>query len=102
MLVVARRFALGAVAVLFVLIAAVFAYGNPDPIDLDIGLMRFDNVSLTVVLAVTFVAGALFGAFVSGFAVMRHFRERRTLRRSLKRAEAELDSLRRLPLPDAD
>ena len=84
------------------LIAAVFAYGNPEPISLDIGLTRFDEVSLTIVLAVTFVAGALFGAFFFGFTLFRHYRERRSLRRSLMRAESELASLRRLPYPDAD
>ena len=102
LLVAARRLAIGAIAVLFVLIAAVFAYGNQEPISLDIGLMRFDEISLTVVLALTFVAGALFGALIVGLTLMRHYRERRTLRRSLRRAESELDQLRRLPLSDAD
>lgn len=102
MLVLARRLALWAVAVVFVLIAAVFAYGNPMPISLDIGLMRFDEVSLTVVLAITFAAGAFFGAFFFGVALLRHYRERHVLRRSLKRAETELEGLRRMPPPDAN
>ena len=97
-----RRLLLVAIAIVFVLIAAVFAYGNQEPIAIDIGFMRFEQVSLTVVLVVTFVAGALFGSFFSAFALLRHFRERRVLRRNLQRAETQLDSLRSLTLPDAD
>lgn len=97
-----RRLAYVAIAVVFVLIAAVFAYGNQDPIALDIGIMRFEDVSLTIVLALTFVTGALFGGIVAGIAMFRQFAERRALRRELKRAKSELDSLRSLPLADAD
>jgi uncharacterized integral membrane protein len=97
-----RRLAYVAIAVLFVLIAAVFAYGNQEPIALDIGIIRFEGVSLTVVLAVTFAIGALFGGLLAGVTMLRHFSERRALKRELKRARAELDSLRSLPLPDAD
>ena len=97
-----RRLAIIVIAILFVLIAAVFAYGNPEPIDLDIGLMRLEDVSLTVVLALTFVAGAMFGGLFSALAMLRHMRERRLLRRELRRTEGELESLRSLPLPDAD
>jgi uncharacterized integral membrane protein len=102
MVVALRRLAIGAIAVVFVLIAAVFAYGNQEPIDLDIGIMRIEDISLTVVLAFTFVFGAVFGAFLSAGAMLRHFRERRSLRRELRRSETELHQLRSLSLPDAD
>jgi uncharacterized membrane protein YciS (DUF1049 family) len=99
---VARRVALGAVVLLFVLIAAVLAYGNQQPITLDIGLVRLDNVSVTVVLAVTFAAGAAFGSLFFALALLRHYRQRNALRRELRRVEAELERLRGLPPPDAD
>jgi uncharacterized membrane protein YciS (DUF1049 family) len=102
MIVALRRLAIAVIVVIFVLIAAVFAYGNQEPIDLDIGIMRLENVSLTVTLAVTFAAGAVFGGLFSALAMLRHFRERRTLRRELRRTEAELENLRSLPLHDAD
>jgi uncharacterized integral membrane protein len=102
MIVALRRLAIAAIVVIFVLIAAVFAYGNQEPIDLDIGIMRLEDISLTVALAVSFVAGAFFGGLFSTLAVLRHFRERRALKRELKRTEAELQNLRSLPLHDAD
>ena len=102
MIVALRRLAIVVIAVIFVLVAAVFAYGNQEPIALDIGVMRFENVSLTVALAVTFVAGAGFGGLLSAFAILKHLRERRALLRELRRTEAELETLRSLPLPDAD
>jgi uncharacterized membrane protein YciS (DUF1049 family) len=95
--------AIGAIVLLFVVIAAVLAYGNQDPIALDIGLIRLDNVSVTVVLAVTFAAGSLFGGLFYGLALLRHYRLRNALRRELRRVEAELERLRGLPPPsDAD
>jgi putative membrane protein len=101
-LVALRRLALFAVAAIFVLIAAVFAYGNQEPMPLDIGFMKLESVSVAVVLAITFALGAIFGGLLSALALLRHYRERRGLRRDLRRAEAELETLRRLPAPDAD
>lgn len=102
LLVALRRLVLAAIAVVFVLIAAVFAYGNQTPISLDIGFMRLEDVSLTVTLAVTFCAGALFGGLICAFSMLKQARERRALRRKLRYAETELEGLRRRPLPDAD
>ena len=102
LLVAARTVALGAIVVLFVIVAAVLAYGNQDPISLDIGLIRLDNASMTVVLAVTFAAGAAFGGLFFGLALLRHYRQRSALRRELRRVEAELERLRGLPPPHAD
>ncbi|MGD8340659.1 MAG: lipopolysaccharide assembly protein LapA domain-containing protein [Gammaproteobacteria bacterium] len=102
MVVVLRRLAIIAIAVVFVLIAAVFAYGNQEPIDLDIGIMRIEEISLTIVLAFTFVFGTCFGVVISAGAMLKHFRERRSLRRELRRAETELKNVRGLSLPDAD
>jgi uncharacterized membrane protein YciS (DUF1049 family) len=97
-----RRLLIVVIAILFVLIAAVFAYGNQDPIAIDIGLMRFEEVSLSVALAITFVTGAVFGGLFSAFALLKHFRARRVLRRDLRRAETQLENLRSLTLSDAD
>jgi uncharacterized membrane protein YciS (DUF1049 family) len=102
MIVALRRLAIAAIVVVFVLIAAVLAYSNQEPIDLDIGIARLEDVSLTVALAVTFAAGAVFGGLLSAFAMLKHFRERRSLRRELRRTETELKNLRSLPLHDAD
>ena len=97
-----RRFTLAAIVILFVLIAAVLAYGNQELISLDLGFVRLDEVSLTVTLAVTFALGAVFGGLISVLSTLRHMSERRALRRELRRAEARLASLSGLPLQDAD
>ena len=97
-----RRLAILIIAVIAVLVAAVFAYGNQEPIDIDIGIMILENVSITVALAVAFVLGTLFGGLLSVGALLRHYRERRSLQRELRRSETELQSLRSLSLPDAD
>jgi uncharacterized membrane protein YciS (DUF1049 family) len=97
-----RRLLIAVIAVICLLIAAVLAYVNPDPIALDVGLMRFDRVSVSMVVTFSFAAGAIFGGILTGFGLLNHFRERRVLRRNLKRAERELETLRSLLLPDAD
>ena len=102
MLVAIRRLAILVIIVVFVLIAAVFTYGNPEPVDLDIGFTRIENVSLTVVLAIAFALGAVFGALFGAFALLRHYRERQALKRELRRTQTELANSRRLALPDAD
>lgn len=101
-LVIARRMALWAIILLFVLVAAVLGYGNQQAITLDIGLVRLDEASVTVVLAITFAAGAAFGGLFFALALLRHHRQRSALRRELRRVEAELERLRGLPPHDAD
>jgi lipopolysaccharide assembly protein A len=97
-----RRFAYILVAALFVVAAAVFAYVNPDPIAVDLGFARIDNVSMTLAFAFAFAFGWLFGLGCAALAMLRMSRERRRLRRELRFAEAELSSLRTLPLQDAN
>ena len=102
MIVALRRLAIVVIVVIFVLIAAVFADGNQELIDIDIGITRLEDVTLTVALAITFVGGAVFGGLFCTFAILKHMRERRALRRELRRTEAELKTLRSMPLLDAD
>ena len=87
---------------LVVLIAAVFAYNNPGRIAVDIGFTRFEDVSVPLALAAAFTVGWLCGLLSVGMAVVRMIGERRSLRRDLRLAEAEVSSLRSLPLHDAD
>jgi len=84
------------------LLAAVFTYSNPDSIAVDIGFVRLEEVSMPLAFAVCFAVGWLFGLFSAGIAVMRVISERRQLRRNLRLAEAEVTSLRSLPLHDAN
>jgi uncharacterized membrane protein YciS (DUF1049 family) len=95
-----RRIAFALVLVVFMLAAAVFAYSNPQPIAVDIGLVRFEQVSMAVAFAVVFAFGWLFGLLSAGLALWRTAGEKRRLRRDLRYAETELSSLRRLPVDE--
>ena len=90
-------------ALLFaVLVAAVFAYNNPEQIAIDLGVARIEGVPVPVAFVVCLAVGWVFGLVSAGAALLRMSRERRRLRRELKLAEAEVKSLRSLPLHDAD
>ena len=97
-----RKIGLLVSLVVVALLAAIFTYNNPDSISVDIGFVRFDEVSMSLAFAVCFAAGWLFGLFSVGIAVIRIVSERRQLRRNLRLAEAEVTSLRSLPLHDAN
>lgn len=102
MLITIRKFAVVIALVLLLLIAAVFSYANPGTLPIDIGFVRFESVPVTVAFAFAFAFGWLFGLVCAGLALLRMARERRQMRRDLRFAEAELSSLRSLPLNDAN
>ncbi len=87
---------------LVALLTAVFAYNNPETVALDVGFTRFDEVSIALAFAVCIGLGWIFGLITAGMALFRMAGERRRLRRDLKLAEAEVSSLRSLPLHDAN
>ena len=97
-----RKIVLFTSLLLVALLTAVFAYNNPERVALDIGFTRFENVSIVLAFAVAFGIGWLFGLVTAGLALFRMAGERRRLRRDLKLAEAEVSSLRSLPLHDAN
>ncbi len=83
------------------LIAAIFAAINPGQITLDLAFAQFElqkPIALTLALGV----GWLFGLLCAGIVLLRMLNERRKLRRALRMAEAEVRSLRSLPIQDAD
>jgi lipopolysaccharide assembly protein A len=101
-LVTIRKFAVIVALVLLALIAAVFASANPGALPIDIGFMRFESVPVAIALVVAFAFGWVFGLGCAAFVLFRLARERRQMRRDLRFAEAELSSLRSLPLNDAN
>ena len=94
------RYLIFGVILLVFLAAIVFASVNTDPVTLD---LAFGKVSTTLSLAMLafFAAGWLFGVVCIGFYLIRLMAERRQLRKSLRLAEAEVTSLRRMPMQDA-
>jgi hypothetical protein len=89
-LVTLRRLAFVAVLLVLMLLTGVFAYSNPNPVDIDVGLVRFEQVSMAGAFAVVLAVGWLFGLLSAGVALWRSAGEKRRLRQDLKYAEAEL------------
>jgi uncharacterized membrane protein YciS (DUF1049 family) len=102
MLVTVRRIGFAVLMLAFLLLAAVFAFNNPEPITIDTGFARYEQVSMSLVLTICFACGWLFGLLSVGLSVLRMGRERRRLRKDLRLAEAEIQSLRSSPQHDAD
>ena len=96
-----RRLAFIFLLIVLMVLAAMFAYSNPQPIDVDIGLFRVEQISMALAFAVVFVCGWLFGLLMAGLTLWRNAREKRRLRKDLRYAEAELSTLRGVPLQDA-
>jgi uncharacterized integral membrane protein len=98
-----RRVAFAALLIVLMVLAAMFAYINPQPIDVDIGLAKLEQVSLALAFAVVFVCGWLLGLLTAALALWRSASERRRLRKDLRYVEAELSTLRGTPpLQDAN
>jgi uncharacterized integral membrane protein len=85
-----RRLVFVAVLLLLMLLTGVFAYSNPEPIDVDLGLVRFEQVSMAVAFAIALAVGWLLGLLSAAIALWRSAGEKRRLRQDLKYAEAEL------------
>ena len=96
-----RRIAFVLLLIVLMLLAAVFAYSNPQPIDVDIGIARLEQISMAAAFFAVFVCGWLFGLLTAGLALLRSAGEARRLRRDLRHAETELGTLRGAPLQDA-
>jgi uncharacterized membrane protein YciS (DUF1049 family) len=90
-------------AVLFVVFlgALVFASVNSGPLTLDLAFTEVDT-TVSLALLAFFAAGWIFGLACVAFFLLKMAAERRQLRKSLKLAEAEVTSLRRMPMQDAD
>lgn len=97
-----RRLLLAIGFAALVLFAAVFAYSNPGRIDIDVGFAKVEQLSIAAAFAFVFALGWLVGLVTAGIALWRGASERRRLRKDLQYAEAELGTLRRTALPDAN
>ena len=85
-----RRLAFVAVLLVLMLLTGVFAYSNPEPIDIDVGFMRFEQVPMAAAFAIVLALGWLLGLLSAGIALWRSAGEKRRLKQDLQYAEAEL------------
>ncbi len=88
------------VLVVFV-VAVIFAAINPAPMILD---LAFTEIEMKTSLAlISFLGvGWFFGLFCVGVLLLKLLSERRQLKKALQLAEAEVKSLRSMPMQDAD
>jgi uncharacterized integral membrane protein len=80
--------------------AAAFAWLNPDSVRLDLGIGAY-TVPVAYALIAAIAVGWLLGLATTAFWMLRMARERRRLTRSVRRAEAEVEAMSRLPAQDA-
>ena len=85
-----RRLVFATVLLSLMLLTGVFAYSNPQPIAVDVGLVRFEQVSMAVAFAVALALGWLLGVLSAGLALWRSAGDKRRLKQDLNYAEAEL------------
>lgn len=96
-----RRIVTALLVIAALVLAFTFASFNTEPIEVNLlfGVYELPK-SLVIIGAVIF--GAVIGLLGALVFAVRGARERRRLRKSLRSAEAEVSSLRSLPLNDAD
>ena len=92
-----RRLSWAVAIVVLVLLGAMFAYSNPEPIDVDIGLRRFEDVPPAAVFGVVLALGWLLGLLTAGATLWRSAAEKRRLRQDLDYVQAELRMRREAP-----
>jgi uncharacterized integral membrane protein len=89
------------VFVVILILMMVFTRLNPGLITVDLAFAAVET-SIPLAFTVAFIAGWIFGILCGVLFVMRLINERRQLRRALRLSEAEVSSLRSLPIDDAD
>ncbi|MEM9172286.1 MAG: LapA family protein [Pseudomonadota bacterium] len=85
----------------FVLLAGVFASVNTQPISVDLLVAQYELPQSLVIIG-ALACGAVIGLLCASLFLLRYYTDRRRLRKQLRLAEAEISSLRSLPLHDAD
>ena len=95
------RYLIVGILVLVFLVAVVFAAINTDVITLDLAFMEVQT-PVSLAMLGFFAAGWVFGICCLGVAFLKLMNERRQVRRQLRLAEAEVTSLRRMPMQDAN
>lgn len=87
--------------ILVLLVAIIFAALNPGMMELDY-VFGETEIQKSLALTMAFGVGWVFGLICAGLALLKAFNERRKLRKALQLAEAEVKTLRNIPIQDAD
>ncbi len=82
-------------------LAAIFANLNPAVIPLDLAFGTI-QAPLTLVIIACLALGWVLGLVSASFMIFRMMAQRRTLRRSLRLVEKEVENLRSMSLPETN
>lgn len=96
-----RKFSITFLIVIIFVLMLWFTRINPGLVNIDLAFGVVEP-SIPLALAVTFVVGWLFGLACTAAVIIKLVNERRQLRKAARIAEAEVSSLRSLPIADAD
>ena len=91
-----------AIALLMVAIGVLFALQNPEPVPLDILVMRLPERSLALWVLAALAIGGVLGLLLSSLAMLRLRTTLAATRRQLGRAQTEVDRLRTRDLATRD
>ncbi|GMW05775.1 MAG: hypothetical protein AMXMBFR8_05720 [Nevskiales bacterium] len=97
----ARRIVFLILLCVLLVVALAFAALNSGPVTVNLGWIE-TTMQKPLLLAVVFAMGWLFGLLCLGLVMLRLALERRRLRRALRLAEAEVNTLRSVPTANAD
>ena len=76
-----------------------FAWLNPDAIQIDLGFGVVD-VPVAYAFIACLASGWLLGLLTASFWLLRSAREKRRLKKTVNKTEAEIENLQKLPLAD--
>ncbi|MFQ5982454.1 MAG: lipopolysaccharide assembly protein LapA domain-containing protein [Woeseiaceae bacterium] len=96
-----KRIAVLALILIILVVMFVFTRLNPGLVEVDLAFGTVES-SIPLAFTVTFALGWLFGLMCTAIFAARLVSERRQLRKALRLSESEVNSLRNLPLADAD
>lgn len=95
-----RTLLLSLVGFAVIVIAAGFAWLNPDTASMDLGVGVYE-LPLAYVVIASFALGWFFGLLAAAIWVFKAAGQRRRIARQLRLAEAEVTNLRSMPDADA-
>ncbi|MFK8016822.1 MAG: hypothetical protein AB8G17_15445 [Gammaproteobacteria bacterium] len=86
--------------VMMLLVVVVFALGNPGTMELDLAFGKYE-VDKAKAFGAAVLGGWVWGVLSVSAYVLKLMSERRSLRKKIRMADAELNNLRALPMQDA-
>ncbi len=95
-----RKILLALTVIAVIVAIMVFTGLNPGTVAVDLGIAKYET-QISTAFVIAFAIGWIFGLFCTLIFVVKLVNERRKLRKKVRIADAEISSLRTIPLQDA-